>query len=86
MNFLIRENTNYNFIEENREIVIIELNEQQKTEKVYLHFPENRFVNFKEKRLDFINKISGIFDEKNNCILTGTTVYEIYEIFYSVFY
>jgi hypothetical protein len=85
MNFIFQNTASGNL---NKETVLV-INKDNK-KKIILNFPDNRFVNFKEKYNKFLDKLNGIeeVDKINNYkyILSSKGDYEIYEYFSFIFY
>lgn len=86
MNFIFQDKEEIN-TDLNRELVIVINSDTFK--KIILNFPENRFNNFQEKYLKFINKINGIektHPDNYKYIISNEEDYKIYEEFFLTFY
>ncbi len=87
MNFIFQNEEEELDMNLNKEIVIVISSNSSR--KVILNFPENRFDNFKEKYLIFINKINGLEKTPTNSykyIISPEEDYKIYEDFFLTFY
>lgn len=81
MNFIFTDDQTFKPMPQEEIVVIL----KKKNEKIILlHFPSERFNDFKQKEITFIEKIKGRHEK--GYIVSSDDSYNIYEEFYSIFY